>query len=273
MPPLICCSPVILDQSFPRDTSELYLVADTLGIIQDQVNCDEIHLILTDELTELVENFDWNVREEYAILRDIYRLLDQWFLQQHKRLIRVDLSEIQEYNKHPIPEGCEAQGLVDLWSDEVGKLLVKHDKCCPRDEFFIGIACESAYCTGEPRCYINPSGYRVFPLVGPNEIPLLADAYDWQVHADIRRTRVYFKDVVRHFKVIGSESLIRPPRGSHYKLKFKGGRSWELDSNIDPVAEEHLRELTSITGYTLSVIKYALLNGELPNKILRFKTD
>lgn len=273
MPPLICCSPVILDQSFPRDAFELYLVADTLGRIQDQVRCDEVHLILTDELAELVENFDWSVREEYAILVDIYNLLRQWFLQQHKGLIRVDLSRIKEYNKHPIPEGCDAKGLVDLWSDEVGKLLVKHDRCCSRGAFFIGIACESAYCTGKPRCYMNPSGYRAFPLVGPNEIPLLVDAYDWQVHTDIKRKRVCFKDVVHHFKVIGAESLIRPPGGSHYKLTFKGGRSWELDSNIDPVAEEHLSELTSITGYTLSVIKYALLNGELPDKMLRFTID
>lgn len=273
MPPLICCSPVILDQSFPRDTSELYSVADTLGRIQEQVNRDEIHLILTDELAELVENFDWNVREEYTILREIYRLLNQWFLQQHGRLIRVDLSGVQEYDKHPIPEGCEAQGLVDLWSDEVGKLLTKHDKCCPRNRFFIGIACESAYCTGKQRRYINPSGHRAFPLVGPCQISSLADAYDWQVPTDIMRQSVYIEDVTRHYKVIGSESLIRPSGGSHYKLMFKGGRSWVLDTNIDPVAEQYLSQLKSITGYELPVIKYALLNGELPSKVLRFAID
>jgi len=270
MPPLICCSPVILDQSFPRDASELYFVAYTLGRIQEQVNRDEIHLILTDELAELVENFDWNVREEYAILIEIYKLLNQWFLQQHERLIRVDLSAIQEYDKHPIPQGCQAQGLVDLWSDEVGKLLAKHDKYCPRGRFFIGIACESAYCAGTPRCYINPSGHRAFPLVGPSEILSLADAYDWQVHSDIIRQSVYIKHITRHYKVIGSELLIRPSGSSHFKLTFRGGRSWVLDANIDPVAEEFLSELTSITGYELPVIKYALLNGELPNKVLRF---
>jgi len=244
-----------------------------LGVIEKQVRTDEIHLILTDELADLAESFDWNVREEYAILNEIYRLINQWFLQPHERLIRVDLSEIQQYDKHPIPRGCQAQGLVALWSDEIGKLLTKHDKCCPSGEFFIGIACESAYCTGTPRCYINASGHRAFPLVGPSEIPSLADAYDWQVHRDIIRQSVYIKHVIRHYKVIGSESLIRPSGSSHFKLTFRGGRSWVLDANIDPVAEQYLNQLESITGYELPVIKYALLNGELPNKILRFEID
>ena len=140
MPPLICCSPVILDQSFPRNRHELNLVVDTLSKIQDQIKFDEVHLILTDQLSELVENFDWNIREEYAILLDVYKLLSQWFLQPHERLIRIDLSDINEYYKHPIPEGCKSQGLVDFWSDEVGKLLSKHDHHCSRNEFYIGIA-------------------------------------------------------------------------------------------------------------------------------------
>lgn len=269
MPPLLCCSPVILDQSFPRDKYELYLVADTLGKIQGQLNSDEMHLVLTDELAQLVEDFDWTVSEEYCILNDIYRLLSQWFLQPHERLIRVDLSEIGEYAKHPVPEGCEVQGLVEFWSDEVGRLLARHDRCCPRNRFFIGIACESAYCTGRPRSYVNPCGSRTFPLVGPNDIPLLADAYDWQVHPDTERKSVYFRDVIRHHKVIGCRSVVRPSGGSHYKLVFKGGRSWPLDANIDPVPEQFLRELTSITGYTLPVLKHALLSGALPSKALR----
>jgi len=89
MPPLICCSPVILDQSFPRNRLELDLVVDTLGKIQEQIEFNEVHLILTEQLAEVVENFDWDIREEYAILLDIYRLLSQWFLQQHERLIRI----------------------------------------------------------------------------------------------------------------------------------------------------------------------------------------
>jgi len=251
----------------------LYFVADTLGRIQDQVNHNEVHLVLTSELAQLIEDFDWNVREEYAILVDIYRLLNQWFLQPHERLIRVDLSDIREYGKHPVPEGCEAEGLVDFWSDEVGKLLTKHDKHCPRNRFFVGIACESAYCTGKPRRYINPLGCRAFPLVGPNDISLLADAYDWQVHPDVDRRSVFFRDVVRHFRVIGCQSLVRPSGGSHYRLTFKHGRSWTLDCNIDPVADDFLSELTSTTGYPLPVIKHALLNGELPARVLRFSID
>lgn len=272
MPPLICCSPVILDQSFPRNRLELNLVVDTLVKIQEQIKCDEVHLILTEQLAELVENFDWNIREEYAILRDIYNLLNQWFLQQHERLIRIDLSDINEYYKHPIPEGCESQGLVDFWSDEVGKLLSKHDNHCSRNEFFIGIACESAYCIGQPRHYINPESLRVFPLVGPVEISSLEDAYDWCISPEVRNKNVSFQDVIRNYRAIGSHSLERPDGGSHFKLKFKGHRPWILDSNIDPVAKNHLRELISITGYPFSVIKYTLLYGKLPERRIRILT-
>ncbi len=273
MPPLICCSPVILDQSFPRNRLELNQVVDTLAKISEQIKCDEVHLILTPQLAELVENFDWNVREEYTILLEIYRLLHQWFLQQHESLISLDLSDITRYYAHPIPEGCQSQGLIDFWSDEVGKLLSKHDRHCLNNKFFIGIACESAYCTGHSKCYINPKKLRVFPLLGPGDISILEDAYEWVVNTDIRNKNVSFNDVIRNYMTIGSYVLERPTGGSHYKLKFKGGRSWALDANINPVDEEYLRELETITGYPYLVVKYALINGELPRRRLRILAD
>jgi hypothetical protein len=270
MPPLICCSPTILDQSFPRNINELHLILDTLVKIQDQLARNEIHLILTDVLAELVTNVDWNIREEYAILKEIYRLLNMWFLQPHEGLVPIDVSKIVTYYKHPIPEGCESKGLIDFWSDEVGKILSIHDRCCSNQKFFIGIACESAYCTNKRRYYINPDSLRVFPLVGPTETASLDDGYYWEVRHEIRRINIPFRNVLRNYRVIGSNKLERPHSSSHWKLKFKGGRTWTLDANIDPVAEDHLEELEAITGYPIQVIKYAFINGKLPGKKIRF---
>jgi hypothetical protein len=62
MPKLLCPSPVILDQSFPRDDDELNLVAVALGELQLYIEEDKAHLIVTNILRDLVadfEGFDW----------------------------------------------------------------------------------------------------------------------------------------------------------------------------------------------------------------------
>ncbi len=54
MSALLCPSPVILDQSFPRDEDELNLVAVALGELQLYIEQDQAHLILTSTLRDLV---------------------------------------------------------------------------------------------------------------------------------------------------------------------------------------------------------------------------
>lgn len=272
MPPLICGSPVILDQSFPRDEHELSAVVDTLGQIGRQIENDQIHLILTEELANFVLEFEWKNRgDSYPILMEIHSLLNQWFLQSHERLVRFDLSDVNDYQPHPIPEGCSSVGLVDFWADEVGRLLALHDSCCPSNLYFIGIACEQAYSGSAPRLYCNPNVERCFPLVGPNEISrLLIDAYDWEVESDVQRQRVSVDKALRNYKAIGAIRIERPSSGSHYKMKFRKGRSWVVDRNVDPIPDEFLSQLVTITRYPLPVIKIALITGNLPRKILRF---
>ncbi len=239
------------------------MVMDTLVKIQDQISVNEIELIFTDQLADMVIDFDWNERDDYPILIEIYHLLNQWALQS-VGIVRIDTSNVDDYHNHPIPEGCEALGSIDVWSEELGRLLSIHDCNCSTNHYFIGVACESAYNSGIPRNYINPRHLRVFPLIGPNNIPFLDDAYTWNVRPEIRNRSVSFENVLRNHRVIGTYRLERPSGSSHFELKFKGGRTWPLSSNIDPVSEEFLRELIPITGYPLEVIKYGLLFGELP---------
>ena len=69
MPPLICGSPLILDQSFPRDEEELSAVARALGEIEKQLENNDIHLVLTEGLAQIVEEFDWvNRGSSYSLL-------------------------------------------------------------------------------------------------------------------------------------------------------------------------------------------------------------
>lgn len=269
MPPLICASPVILDQSFPRSDYELQIVKDALGEIQYLLEKDFAHVIVTNELREIVESYDWTENKTF----EIYRLLDQWFLQKHSRLIEIDVSEIRDYSPHPIPKGCNEKGLTILWADEVGKILVIHDRCCTSGQFFVGIICEKA-CAGDSLGeYENDCGLRTFPLVGPEDINKLDDAYDskWQLPRGSVKRKIKITDIQRNYKAIGAESIEKPKGDSHAKVKFKDGREWTLDLNIDPVSEDHLPGLAAVSGYPLNVIKYALVNGELPRRILRSK--
>lgn len=271
MPPLICGSPLLFDQSFPRNNNELRRVAATLGEIEQQINQNSIHLIITEELKQIINAFDWSKFNDYPILRDIYRLLSQWFLQPHDRIIDVNLSNIVNHSPHPIPEYCALHGLVDIWSDELGRLLVKHDRHCPQNCFFIGIACELAYTGNAIGSYHNPSNARAFPLVGPEDKDSkLIDAYNWVALPNIQQRHIYVADFFRNYKAIGATRIERPSSGSHFKVRFKNKRSWTLDTNVDPIPHRFIDELEQIAEYPKQVIKTALTTGERPRKIIRF---
>lgn len=270
MPPLICCSPAILDQSFPKNEEELTTVAAALGEIQGYIQGDEVHLIITDGLRDLISEFDWNLRSRYPLLIDIYGLLDQWMLQRHEGLVEIDVSEVCEHCPHPVPQGCTFVGLVEIWSDEVGKILFLHDRCCPEGEFVIGIACASAFAGRAKGAYVNPDGNRCFPLIGPDDLNQIADAYEWDIPPNIHQKSVSFDDVMKNYNAIGASRVERPTSGSHFRVRFDRGRSWPLDRNFDRLPNHHLNQLTTITGYPLAVIKTALINGKLPKKVPRF---
>jgi hypothetical protein len=106
MPTLLCLSPVILDQSFPRDDDELNLVAIALGELQLYIETDQAHLILTNTFMDLVadfEGFDWTPSRD-KIQGEIYRLIQQLFLRKHKRIVQldnyIDLSKEREHLPH-----------------------------------------------------------------------------------------------------------------------------------------------------------------------------
>lgn len=272
MPPLICASPTVLDQSFPRDTAQLRAVAITLGEIQQQLQNNEIHVVLTEGLRELVQEFDWRHPDSHPLLIEIYNLLNQWFLKKHERLVQADLSDVNKYQRHPIPAGCSALGLVEIWSNEVGRLLTLHDKCCHGNSYFIGIACEQAYSGSTLNRYCTHSNPRCFPLVGPREIPqLLVDAYTWKAQPNVQRKKVSIDNAFKNYKAIGAIRIEPPSRGSHYTMKFKKGRAWPVDPNVDPIPDSFLSQLVTITGYPLPIIRTALITGELPTKILRLR--
>jgi len=148
MPSLLCLSPTLLDQSFPRDENELQRVAIALGKIQEYLEQDEVHFIVTQTLCELVEIFEWDrpeLESMYPLISLIYNLLNQWILQPHEALVRIILPEDLNCQPHPLPEGTKSYGFVEDWSIEVGKLYGLHSTYVQGNEFFIGIACEFAF--------------------------------------------------------------------------------------------------------------------------------
>lgn len=270
MPSLICASHRILDQSFPRDAEELRIVAIALGELENLIQSDTIHLVLTDGLQEIIDEFDWNRSGPYPLLNDLYRLLSIWLLQPDPRLVKIDVSEIRDYHTHPVIEGCTNEGLVEVWSDEMGKLLSLHDSHCESSKFFIGIACEAAFSGGMLQKYENRQGQRCFPLVGPQQIEHLDDAYDWDVPQSIHLTKVSFASAYKNCHLIGARRIENPSGGSHHKVLFEGERPWVLDPNVDPVPLRFLRQLVPITGLPLPVIVTTLAHGKMPDKLLRF---
>jgi hypothetical protein len=263
----LCASPCVLDQSFPRSHHELKAIAITLGDIEQLVRENIVHLILPDSLADFLIEIDWSDRNgQYSLLLDIRRLLEQWFLQPHGRLVRIDTSNIQQYNPHPLPDGAEELGWTTLWAKELGKLLVLHDKnCCP--SFSIGIACEKAFSSGTPGIWKNPDHIRCFPLVGPTEISELEDAYDWEaLPQDVGQKTLSLDTALRNVQLLGATQVDLPHRDSHYKIHFPGARPWVLDTNVDPVPDRFIRELVDIVHLPVEIIRTTLIFGYFPRR-------
>lgn len=277
MPCLLCVSPILLDQSFPRTEEELRLVASALGELEELIRLNKAKLITTQTFYDFIAEFDWSSTTNTNLLREIYQLLSQLFFRRDERIVDmnryidyVDSLGTIEYYLHPLPKKCENQaGFLELWSDELGKILFVHDQSST-NEFFIGVACAYGFagqCIDE---YINPDNYRVFPLISPDNITILIDAYEWETPNDIHQRSVSVENVKKNCQVIGG-ILEKPERDSHYKVKFEGERPWTFSNNDDPVPEGYLRQLVDKTPYPIEVIKTALIFGKLPKKVFRLE--
>jgi hypothetical protein len=277
MPALIGLSPRLADHTFPRDDYELRLVARALGELSHLVESHSVRILRTDLFQTLLTDFRWDANG--GLKNQIYMHLNLWFLQGKAVAVKADTGG-RPYKTHPIPEGCRTQQrLEELWADELGRLLVPHDDHARSGEYFIGVACERAF-AGEPIGHYEPhTCSRCFPLVGPlncdcrQDGSILADAFVHKVPPDYSQTEVSFEAEKKNCFALGASEVRRPTRGSHYKVKFPGARSWPLDANNDPVPENYLKELEPITGHPLPTIIYALREGRLPPLRLRLETS
>jgi hypothetical protein len=270
MTALLCFPPDILDQSFPRDGDELVRAADAVAEIVDRFNNDEFELIAPDALTDFVSDLvEWSGNFNPALLLDIYNALAHLLLSPRGGVHVIDTSSVSIWSPHPVPEGCEGQGFVAMWAEEVGKLLALHDGLRNTTEpFCVGVACSKAFADLPIGTYSNGAP-RMFPLCGPAEIDYLGDAYYWVTSSNIVRKDVSFKDAHDNLHLIGGR--VHKANGtSHYRVEFSGARSWPLDRNTDPIPERFLRQLVSITGFPLEVIKQTLITGERPDRRLLF---
>lgn len=271
MPSLLGPSPLLIDQTFPRNEYDLRVVATALGEMQGIAEEGSVHLVVTETLRTFITDFDWSRPELNGLLLDIYHLLNLLFSQDHFYLVQANVAHIDAEEAHPIPRGTEENGLVEFWADDMGKLLSLHDQECRPEEFFIGIACPYAFAGQEKGEYDNPDGRRVFPLVGPGDLNRLENAYEYEVPHDIHRRLVTFAEAKKNLKVIGGD--VRKPNGSsHYMAHFVGARSWPLDMHFDELPDFYVEELEEITGYSLNVIKVALTTGKLPATRIRIPT-
>ena len=273
MPPLLCLSPVLIDQSFPRDTSQLKTVAAALGLVYEQIHLGKARLVLTLTLRDFLDNVDFVNASNRGLLQEIHRSLKQMFLQTHGSVVVGDVRLVSEYTMHPVPVSASKLGFVEFWSDELGRLLVLHDRKIQGKEFFLGVACDSAFSGGNLGSYGQPSSQRAFPLVGPKElVTVLQDAFEWDLPPHCHQIVIGVEDVRRNFRKIGGIALDLPDKDSHYKVHFSDGSCWTFDHNWGrKIGNNVLNQLKSKSGMPLDVIKFCLKEGKTPRQKLRLE--
>ena len=271
MPPLLAPPPEFLDQSFPRSDHQLRQIAFGLGEMERLERESLFEFLATPVLIEFVDNFDWSRAELHPLLLEILNFLNQLFLRsRHTGKIASLCDQVNDFAPHPLPENTENAGLAEIWCDELGKIFSVH-KEKQQQPFFIGIACSSAFAGGDIAKFPSEQINNAFPLIAPDSIGQLDDAYYWNVSRDILQRDVSIADARRNIFILNAVSIDPPSAGSHFKVNFPGSRPWILDPNNDPIPIRFLKQLEEITGYPVAVVKHGLLEGNLPQQV--FKLD
>jgi len=268
MPPLLCPSPLILDQRFPRSERELGIAATSLGTLQELVESDSVMLLMTQALAETAEPFCWSQEGQGRLLWEIWRLVNQWLLQPHEGLVVLDVSCVGSSTPHPVPARCLNQGQVAAWARELGRVYARHRECCGRELPCVGVACALGFAGLGTDTYDNPDDMDCFPLVGAEDFQeQLADAFTWSTRPNVHGEPVRTSDAKKNVWLLGAD--LRGGEGSHREAVFQGARTWPIDDNYQHVPERHLRQLVPITRLELDVIKQVLIDGEFPPRICK----
>lgn len=272
MPPLVCPSPDVIDQTFPRSNAEMILVRAALSNLTQLIAKDQCVILLTQVLStfivELQNTFSWEKMESFPDLQIIYRVLAEFGLQQHG-VQRIDVSTMDSYQLHPVPKGLECRDFAHNWSDELGRLFVLHSRFSKPGSYFVGVACTLAFGGQAKGSYDNTTSAPAFPLIAPEDISLLEDSSQWEIPHDIHRRSVTFDDAYKRIALLGGR-VSKPKGSSHYQVRFAHApRPWPLDYNISPIPDRFLKQLEPISGQSIEVIKYVLTEGKWPRRILK----
>jgi hypothetical protein len=271
--PLLCPSPVLWDQSFPRSENILAIVGKALGEIQLLLEKEQALLALTPMLQLFVNDFDFDRTGPYPLLTIIYNLMVQWCLQPGEVVRVIETGNIEFSPLHPLPEGCQHDQNSAIWAEELGKVLCVHDQNAENGAFYLGIACPYGF-SGLPKSTYPPkdNAVRKFPIVAKDEIDQLADSFRWEIPAGLHTQLVSFKNACDHVKLLGG-TVHHPSSGSHYTVTFPGAaRPWVLDYNEDPLKDGFVKQLVPLTHYDFDVIKSVLVTGEFPARKFRLES-
>jgi hypothetical protein len=276
MPPLLCPSPDLIDHSFPRSVQELERILGALGRLTEGIQSGEFTFLLTEPLLGMIRDsnttFDWTKTGEFPRLQIVYHLLSQIGLQP-PGVETINLATVTGHIAHPIPSQSRRCTNTAAWADEIGRLYCVHETCREaRKPPFVGIGCTSAFSGSALDVYNNPLGQPTLPLVGPNEVGQLCDSDTWDVTDQWSDRTVTFDQAYANLRMLGGR-VCTPSGSSHYQVKFKGERTWPLDSNNREVPERHLKELAEIAKLDLSVLKYILIVGRWPRKVRLLRTN
>jgi hypothetical protein len=267
MPVVVFPSPVIIDQHFPRTEEQLKRAAHTIGELTRLARNETLVLAITDTLVEVAKEFDWSAGRG-EIRSEIYHLLNLLLFQPHRGVGIVAFTASLRHQAHPIPEYCNDTGMVEFWADELGKLVAMHRDCPGEGTKCAGVACILAFC-GLPLGSYRPSDAPRFPLVGPSELCVLSDAFEWTTSEDDHTIRVTHQDICENYRLIGAVTKDTDAQG-HDMLRFRSGAKWSFSEKWGNfVRDSHLKELEPYVHLPLRVIKRALGRGLKPTRVLR----
>ncbi len=261
----VLLSPDALTPEFPLDRNEEVLVRSGLAVLANLQLAGEAMCLWPPSALERLnpERVDYS-RRDWFKRDDIRRHLLLMAMRPGASLVLVRRGRSGVY---PIPERLAGRGYTQEWAADVSAEVQHHHRCPNRGRDCVGLAVVRAF-GGENVGKYDLKDKHAFALVGPANLPCIADADEWAVDARAISRKIGEAQFRKHSALFG---VVRIQSGTkHEKAWFADGRSWVFDKKWGNVwLDDKLDQLARMLDLPTAVIKHALVLGEMPAKRLK----
>jgi hypothetical protein len=288
MPPLLCPSPVLLDQTFPRSLTQARAVNVALSKFLELLKEESALHLMTESLQERLklwydgkidpghleigsELSEKEVKQLSQQCRAIFVSLANLVTSRQNDRYWIDTDEVEEELIHPIV--WDYAGMyVEKWRRELGRVAILHARVATEYRPFAAVACLESF--GGNRGFarssmdLDPAIYQL-PIVDPDGVGELGNAFSYKA-TEVDQSPIPASAARAQLPKVGLRMDVTP--SGAWKIYHRQHRTREILLNIrgNELEWPDVERIASLTDdVPAAAVHFLLKHGHLPEKELR----